>query len=75
MNQTDTNIENTVTGDPGRFRRLQDDELVSRGDLVENEQRRLVPWDGPSGFRASSFVSPVYRVNETPSTGVAATKS
>ena len=52
-----------ITGDPGRFRRLGGDELVSRGDFVENEQRQLTQWEGPTGFRASSFVHPVYRVS------------
>lgn len=75
MNQKDNNPENIVTADPGRFRRLQSNELVSRGDFVENERRRLVAWDGPTGFRASSFVSPVYRVNEKPPTSKAPTKS
>lgn len=75
MNQNDNNTENMVTADPGRFRRLQSNELVGRGDFVENERQCLVPWEGPTGFRASSFVSPVYRVNGKPTTSKAATKS
>jgi hypothetical protein len=43
------------------LRRLQFNELVSTGDLVMNEQREFEPWEGPNGFRADSFVKPIYR--------------
>jgi hypothetical protein len=43
------------------YRRLKWDELVSRGDFVENDRHGFEPWDGPSGFRADAFVKPIYR--------------
>ena len=46
---------------PERFRRLKWNELVSHGDFVANEGRRLEPWEGPGGFRADAFVKPIYR--------------
>ena len=48
-------------GAPDRFRRLDWNELVCRGDFVADEQQRLEPWEGPGGFRADSFVKPIYR--------------
>jgi hypothetical protein len=44
-----------------RFRRLRSSELVSLGDFVANEGRGFELWEGPSGFRADSFVKPIYR--------------
>jgi hypothetical protein len=46
---------------PKRLRRLKRNELVTRGDFVADEQRGFEPWEGPSGFRADSFVKPIYR--------------
>ncbi len=43
------------------FRRLKADEVVSPGDFVKNGHQGFDPWEGPSGFRASSFVKPIYR--------------
>jgi hypothetical protein len=43
------------------FRRLKWHELVSRGDCLMDESRVFAEWDGPFGFRASSFIKPVYR--------------
>lgn len=68
MSPNENETDRTVTTHPEHFRRLQGDELVSRGDFVENEQQRLVAWEGPTGFRASSFNRPVYRVNAIPPT-------
>jgi hypothetical protein len=44
-----------------RFRRLKWNERVSLGDFVRNEHRRFELWQGPGGFRADSFVQPIYR--------------
>ena len=44
-----------------QFRRLAWNELVVRGDFVEDGQQGFKPWDGPTGFRADSFVIPTYR--------------
>lgn len=65
--ETEHKPSSIVTGDPGHFRRLKSDERVIRGDLVENEQSQLIEWEGPTGFRASSFNRPVYRLVDTPS--------
>lgn len=43
------------------FRRLKANELVSRGDFTANGPRGFEPWEGPTGFRADSFVKPIYR--------------
>jgi hypothetical protein len=43
------------------FRRLNWDELVSRGDFVASESQGFELWEGPSGFRADAFVKPIYR--------------
>jgi len=52
----------TVKADiPPHFRRLKAHELVSLGDFVANEHQRLEMWEGPSGFRADSFVKAMYR--------------
>lgn len=55
-------------GVPKRFRRLKWNELVSHGDFVADEHRGFEPWEGPSGFRADSFVKPIYRQHESRST-------
>ncbi len=43
------------------FRRLKWDELVTSGDYIVNEQQGFEPWEGPRGFRADSFLKPIYR--------------
>jgi hypothetical protein len=59
---------NLKAGVPERFRRLKWNELVSLGDFVRNEHRRFELWQGPGGFRADSFVKPIYRRDESRST-------
>lgn len=46
---------------PAGFRRLQENEVVSRGDFVLNDLQGVEPWEGPGGFRADSFVKQIYR--------------
>ena len=46
---------------PKRLRRLKWNELVRRGDFVEDGRRGFEPWDGPAGFRADAFVKNIYR--------------
>ena len=46
---------------PERFRRLNRNELVCRGDFVGDGHKGLEPWEGPGGFRADAFVKPIYR--------------
>jgi len=53
---------------PKGFRRLKWNELVISGDFVMDDLRGFAPWEGPSGFRADSFVKPIYRQDEIPST-------
>jgi len=43
------------------LRRLKWNELVSRGDFVMDKHQDFEPWEGPSGFRADSFLKPIYR--------------
>jgi len=44
-----------------RFRRLKWNELVRQGDFVANAGRKLEPWEGLNGFRADSYLKPIYR--------------
>jgi hypothetical protein len=44
-----------------QYRLLKWNEVVSEGDFVMDESRRFAPWQGPGGFRAGSFVKPIYR--------------
>ena len=46
------------------LRRLKWNELVSRGDFVMDEHQDFEPWEGPSGFRADSFLKPIYRMRK-----------
>lgn len=46
---------------PGSFRRLAWNELVKRGDYVENGNAGFELWVGPSGFHADSFIKAIYR--------------
>lgn len=66
--QTDESGAPAKAGIPKRFRRLKWNELVSHGDFVADEQRGFEPWEGPSGFRADSFMKPIYRQDESRST-------
>ena len=43
------------------FRRLHSDEVVSIGDFVKVDHQGFELWEGPGGFRAASFVKPIYR--------------
>jgi hypothetical protein len=43
------------------FRLLAWNELVRRGDFVEDGRQGFEPWEGPSGFRADAFVKQIYR--------------
>jgi hypothetical protein len=54
---------------PKRVRRLKPNELVSHGDFVGDGREGLALWVGPSGFRADSFVKPIYRQNESRTAG------
>jgi len=53
---------------PRRFRRLKWNELVFNGDFVADERLGLEPWEGPGGFRADSFMKPIYRQKKSRST-------
>ena len=46
---------------PARLRRLKSNERVQRGDFVEGGRDRFELWEGPSGFRADTFVKQIYR--------------
>ena len=46
---------------PGRFRLLKWNEVGCRGDFVAGGHQGFELWEGPSGFRADTFVQPVYR--------------
>lgn len=50
---------------PKGFRRLKWNELVRLGDFVVDEQGGFELWEGPGGFRADSFVKPIYRRHES----------
>jgi hypothetical protein len=52
-----------------QFRRLEANELVSRGDFVADPHSGFESWEGPTGFRADSFVKPIYRKQEVRLTG------
>jgi hypothetical protein len=51
----------TLVEVPKNFRRLKCDEVVAHGDWVADAQRGFEPWEGPGGFHADAFVSPIYR--------------
>lgn len=46
---------------PRGLRLLNSNELVSLGDFVDDQDRGFALWEGPGGFRADSFVRPIYR--------------
>jgi hypothetical protein len=43
------------------FRRLKWDELVVSGDFIANGNQGFEAWEGPGGFRADTFLKPIYR--------------
>lgn len=50
---------------PPGFRRLNKNEVVSRGDYVLDGYTGIELWDGPVGFRADSYVKLICRKAET----------
>ena len=64
---SDANPSTVATAAAG-FRLLKWNELVRRGDFVEDGHQGFEPWEGPSGFRADAFVKPIYRRNNNHST-------
>jgi hypothetical protein len=52
------------TDDSKTFRRVKWDEVVREGDFVM-AGTGFVPWDGPTGFRADSFLKPIYRTRQS----------
>ena len=58
MNEADSS---TVAIVPNCLRPLKWNELVRRGDFVEDGREGFEPWVGPSGFRADAFVKQIYR--------------
>ena len=65
MNQTDPS-----TVGPECLRRLKWNELVRRGDFVEDGRGGFEPWEGPSGFRADAFLKLIYRRRDDPPAGM-----
>jgi len=68
-NQTRFNVSETVVQAevPKGFRRLKWNEVVVQGDCLVHEQRGFEPWQGPGGFRADTFLKPIYRRGKIPS--------
>ena len=64
MNQLDP----TATA-PERLRLLKWNELVRRGDFVEDGRGGFELWEGPSGFRADAFIKQIYRLRDGPPAG------
>ena len=63
-------INNTAPAvSPDRLRPLKWNELVRRGDFVEDGRDGFELWDGPGGFRAASFVKQIYRLCRRPAGG------
>lgn len=50
---------------PRGFRRLKSSEVVTPGDYLVDDLRGFEPWQGPGGFRADSFLKPIYRQKKT----------
>jgi hypothetical protein len=63
VNTQETTDTNAV---PKHLRRLKSNELVSVGDFVANDRQEFERWEGPGGFRADSFIKPIYRRDESP---------
>ncbi len=57
----ESSVSSAATEVPKHFRRLESHEVVKRGDFVRDEQGVMGPWDGPTGFWASTYVQPIYR--------------
>ena len=57
MNKTDS----APAAVAASFRLLAWNELVRRGDFVEDGRQGFELWEGPSGFRADAFVKQIYR--------------
>jgi hypothetical protein len=57
------NENEPVAMSPARdcLRPLKGHEVVRRGDFVADNRQGFIPWAGPSGFRAGSFVDRIYR--------------
>jgi len=55
---------------PERLRPLKWNELVRRGDFVEDGHQGFKPWEGPGGFRADAFVKRIYRRQGRRTSGV-----
>ena len=55
------NASSAVAIAPTCLRPLKWNELVKRGDFVEDGRKGFEPWVGPSGFRAAAFVKQIYR--------------
>jgi hypothetical protein len=49
---------------PNRVRALKSNELVTTSDFILNQNKKLEPWEGPSGFQADSFIKPIDREDE-----------
>ncbi len=47
------------------LRRVKSDEVVRQGDFVV-AGNGFEPWEGPSGFRANSFLKPIFRALAVP---------
>ena len=58
MNKTNSSAPIVVAAG---FRLLAWNELVRRGDFVEDGRQGFEPWEGPSGFRADAFVKQIFR--------------
>ncbi|MGZ5528828.1 MAG: hypothetical protein ACXWJB_09175 [Limisphaerales bacterium] len=52
------------TDDLKNLRRVRWDEVVREGDFVI-AGKGFEPWEGPSGFRADSFLKPIYRTRQS----------
>jgi hypothetical protein len=61
MHENDPSAISTI---PEGLRPLQGNEMVRRGDFVEDGHEGFEPWVGPGGFRADAFVKQIYRRQE-----------
>jgi hypothetical protein len=50
-----------VVAAPEAFRPLRWNEMVKRGDYIQDGRNGYELWVGPSGFHAGSFVKQIYR--------------
>ncbi len=58
MHETDPSA---VVAVPNRLRRLKWNEFVRHGDFVKDGRHGFELWEGPTGFRADSFIKTIYR--------------